>query len=579
MQEWLEYLASKEQSMFRSDCPNFFPLGQSQMLLQKLDSNIIFYERKDSNYNLVDIFAVNNGPPIVLQFGTWVEGKGLQLEKSMNRWERRTDLMGAKFVNTLWDNEIMAHFIYNENGTIIGSDGWLQEILQYVIGSLNLTVETRSDSELFLINDKPVQVTCAILMREKLTDICSGGMAISYATSPLAIDRQAQTLLVGIENSTAPDAWVYTQVFDTTQWLIYYAILILISVALLLLNILIKRSHYDSQGIRTYDGLVMTSLFFIQQGSHPEVGQPASKRITALTTALLTLLVFIYYSNDITSKMTAGTPPTPIRTFEDVLDHGYKVIIVGSYYYGLLRNSKNGSAKQVVYQNHFAEFLENIQNYEEAIYWKQKTYEQFIEEGGQELPWWYEWNQQNLRMAAEKIKNDPETLFYCASSCLHKQIKEGTVLALDMDDTYYTLGGFGLPTDSEYLSMFNHYLLKAFERGILHRISNSWLRDSKAPIKIGITEPEPLGINNVMFPLSFLGVAMISSVVTLFVEKVAKKIIMIMSKRKRTSMKRNDDNVKISREGGISRLKEAKEGRKRCDKLRRRNFKLLLFFQ
>ena len=37
----------------------------------------------------------------------------------------------------------IAHFIYNETGAIIGSDGWFQEILFYVTGTLNLTVETR----------------------------------------------------------------------------------------------------------------------------------------------------------------------------------------------------------------------------------------------------------------------------------------------------------------------------------------------------------------------------------------------------------------------------------------------------
>ena len=55
---------------------------------------------------------------------------------------------------------------------------------------------------------------------------------------------------------------------------------------------------------------------------------------------------------------------------------------------------------------------------------------------------------------------DKKTLFYCATSCIG--MSRGKVVALDMDDTFYTLGGFALRPDSEFLSVFNHYLLKVF---------------------------------------------------------------------------------------------------------------------
>ena len=41
--------------------------------------------------------------------------------------------------------------------------------------------------------------------------------------------------------------------------------------------------------------------------------------------------------------MTAGSPPHPVRTFEDVLDQGYQVISVGKHYYTDLKDSKNGT--------------------------------------------------------------------------------------------------------------------------------------------------------------------------------------------------------------------------------------------
>ena len=64
-----------------------------------MDTNILFYEKnKDGGFNLLDIFTVNNGPEIVLDLGTWDKSHGLQLEMSIYRWDRRTDMNGAKFI-------------------------------------------------------------------------------------------------------------------------------------------------------------------------------------------------------------------------------------------------------------------------------------------------------------------------------------------------------------------------------------------------------------------------------------------------------------------------------------------------
>ena len=108
--------------------------------------------------------------------------------------------------------------------------------------------------------------------------------------------------------------------------------------------------------------------------------------------------------------------------------------------------------------------------------------------------------------------------------------------------------GFALRPDSEYLSLFNHYLLKAFETGILHRLDRKWHAEWEPPIKIGLTEPEPLGMNNTMFPFSFLAAIMILSVIASVLEKVVKKIIMLKSKSERGNAafaKRNNNREEL----------------------------------
>ena len=71
--------------------------------------------------------------------------------------------------------------------------------------------------------------------------------------------------------------------------------------------------------------------------------------------------------------MTAGSPPHPVRTFDDVLDQGYKVIMIGGYQLWLLRNAKNGTAKHKVYKMFFEKDDKKIVKYLEAIYFEKKN--------------------------------------------------------------------------------------------------------------------------------------------------------------------------------------------------------------
>ena len=518
--ELLRHLESLEPSMFRSSCPIFMPLELSNALGLKLDTNILFYEKESTKYKVTDMFAVNGGAPITLNVASWDESDGLILEKRISRLERRTDLMGATFLNTLWPSQLWANFIYNDNGTVIGSKGWFQDKLFYVTDALNLTVTIRE--EMVLIEGKATQVLCDKLLVMNLTDVCSGGLPIKlkdedYAM-PIATDHQAQTLLAGVPMGTAPDGWVYVDVFDISQWTILLFLLFIISLMWPFINTLSDKGSLDIQRPPAYEGFTMTALFLIQIGSHPENKSMAAKRILALVTSMLTLMLFIYYANDITAKMTAGSPPIPVRTFQDVLDRDYEVISVGTYYFTILKNSKNGTAKHSVYKKYFEKDEEKIKQFRE-----QGTKNETKEISYDGIKWW-DWTQENREWALEQIINNPKTLFYCYSGCLGKTMHEGRAVALKMDDAHSTFGGFWLRRDSEYLSVFNHYFLKAIETGIFHRldkmIHNAHLIP---PIKIGLTEPEPLGINNVMFPFSCLAATIITSLVMAVTEKVVSK--------------------------------------------------------
>ena len=529
-QELLKNIHSILPGVFRSNFPVIMPIEYSNIIELKLDSHVIFYkEEKGATLKLIDKFSVKGGIPIVLELGIWEKSHGVIFKKQINRWDRRTDLIGAPFVNALHNDGLYGVVTYDKNGSIIGSEGWFQDIAFYITPRLNLSVTT--------IDLKEVK-QCESLLLRKLVDVCSHGVehsvfAIKFGQIPIAIYYETETLLAGVRTGTAPDAWVFIEVFGFWQW---FAILSTLAVIAILWPIIQFPLEKNNLRPPLYEGLVTVSLFLIQNGNLPD-SRFWARRLLALTTSMLTLVVFVHYGNDITSKMTAGPPPLNVRTFDDALDQGYEVVVAWNYHYLLLERSTNGTAKHAIYKKYFEQYENYILEYRQ---WKanQTTEEIRVEmkyDQIDKVPKWYFNSEQNKDWAAERVINEKKILWFCHASAQNWNNSRGKVVALKMDDSHKTYAGLVLQHDSEFMAIFNHYLLKAYENGILNRLDI--FHNGKPDIKIGMNEPEALGMNNVMFPFSVLAASIVLSTAIAGMEKLLMKINNIKPKNQITLLK------------------------------------------
>ena len=93
-----------------------------------------------------------------------------------------------------------------------------------------------------------------------------------------------------------------------------------------------------------------------------------------------------------------------------------------------------------------------------------------------------------------------------------------------MDDSAYYHISLGLQKDSEFLGIFNHYLLKEMEYGInmreARKLQSIFYRDEQ----FGMAEPQPLGKNNVMFLFLLLGLGISVSATAAILELAAKHL-------------------------------------------------------
>ena len=124
--ELLQNLSEDAPSIWTSNNPIFMPFSYKNDIQLRLDSNILFYVEHDiASYELYDIFAVKGGPSTALEVGKWSLDDGVMLIKSMNRWERRTNLQKTTFVNCFANNPGWAEFTEEKNDT----KGYFQDML------------------------------------------------------------------------------------------------------------------------------------------------------------------------------------------------------------------------------------------------------------------------------------------------------------------------------------------------------------------------------------------------------------------------------------------------------------------
>ena len=355
-----------EPSYFTSECPVFMPKDDYKFLDLRLDSNVIFYDKvNQTEYELVDIFAVKGGPPIILGLGKWDTDNGISFRLSMNRWKRRTDLKGATFVNGLYYKYPYAYFKKDESGNVVGSAGHYQEKLFYMTDQLNLTIKTvdyKRGAGRKLLKNGTWEGPFGMLQRREI-DVDSAGIGINIPRTaiidfPLATDRYGTTIVVKKQSSTAPNMWVYVQVFGLFQWSIFLGLLTLLVMGFFLANsltlddgVMVFATKKGNQAHLKFDSvassLSLVYLYTIQMGSHLETKQKATRLLT-MTTSVLTLLFFVYYTTDITANMTHGPPRIPLRSFEDIIHHGYSVVVSSGYYKSVLASADPESAKGIV---------------------------------------------------------------------------------------------------------------------------------------------------------------------------------------------------------------------------------------
>ena len=98
----------------------------------------------------------------------------------------------------------------------------------------------------------------------------------------------------------------------------------------------------------------------------------------------------------------------------------------------------------------------------------------------------------------------------------------------------FAYASLGLQKDSEFLGIFNHYLLKEMEHGITRRLFRKYHLRMFVNEQFGMNETPPLGYENVIFTFACLALGVGASMVIAVLEA----FVQIFKQRNRVGVKK-----------------------------------------
>ena len=214
-----------------------------------------------------------------------------------------------------------------------------------------------------------------------------------------------------------------------------------------------------------------------------------------ILTALFVMVVMAYYEGMLTSFMTAKPSPPKIRSFSDILHHGYQVKVeIGTAQELDLKYSVPGTGKQKVYQK-------LIKDNPDAAFASFST-------------------------VAQELLENPKLMAYTHEFAFFD--KPYLQPLLDLDDELSLPVSLSLPKDSELMDLLNYQVIKMHQSGLVAFLLKKWFyqREPAELCSSGIeqTSAEPIGYDNLFFAMCIMLFGSAWSLVLLIGECMSKFI-------------------------------------------------------
>lgn len=135
------------------------------------------------------------------------------------------------------------------------------------------------------------------------------------------------------QSSNANDLkfWAFVNIFHWNSWLSLIIIIFCIAMGYIMIRKLEIDNFHAKDDPETFGFLnaISLNILIVVQKDYSITKESLSTRILFLTFCISSFVLFSFYTADLTSLMTSGSAPSPLRSFKDVYDNGYDILMLG----------------------------------------------------------------------------------------------------------------------------------------------------------------------------------------------------------------------------------------------------------
>lgn len=461
----------------------------------QLDSNLYLYDSPTSTmFTLWERYSILGRMTITRKIGTWSLAQGLDVPLS-NLWHRRSDLMGIKLrCGAVRYNAKLVRVVLDDSGNILERSGYVMEMLGEMERAMNFTAELRvaKDNKIggLKADNRTWTGMVGMLTRDEIdlatfvTQTLHRSQVIDFS---IPFIRKASTLIAR-RKTAATNFWVYVDPFDPILWAATFGLLCALAVSFLTANA-VGRDHFlndTSDWKSVLYGVVLPCKMFLQL-SYDIKPKNNSVNLLFLVSSMVTYVIFVYYACDLTATMVSAPAEQPIRSFRDVVDRHFVVLVrLGTSSHEVFKTAVEGSEMRRVYDS--------------------MPVSAFVEKTEQALN----------RVAAEE-----GTLWWGGTLNIIGRHKE--FVALRMEETTYGHLGFGFGKNSELRELFSYQIHRLDESGVKDTLWKKWTFERSEDFTI--PEAKALGYDNTVFVFILLALIAPFSLIILSFEILVNKLM------------------------------------------------------
>ncbi len=285
----------------------------------RLDSQLYFYDASNPKFTtLHEVYAIKGGPPMQRHIGNWKANEALDVFEP-RFWQRRSNLQETEIINGLRPFSLISQLKLDEDGNVLNYTGIFADTMDRMAKKLNFThtkVRSRDGRWGNLESDGKTWNGLVRMLMDGEIDVSSGGHTQTLIRDTVVdfsvpLFQEDMTLMGFRTKGTTNQFWVYLDIFPIESWAAGVAFLTFIALGYYTLFRDRLDDHYP-----LFDSFAWIFYLIIQMGADPPMAQQSkiySTRILLMTANFFAYLVFMYYTCDLTARMTSRPPPSPIR--------------------------------------------------------------------------------------------------------------------------------------------------------------------------------------------------------------------------------------------------------------------------